>query len=226
MSRSGDGGSGGPGPAPREAGGSLRSLRALGWVVLAAALLTLWLAPLPDGSKLWILMVVAFAGVFTLLEVSRKGKALAAVMVALLALYLGVSLHRAWILLQSDVWISRALAFGMIVLPVLGVWALVREVVFGVRLEELGRRLGAEGGLPEDDLPRRPSGRIVREAADESFARWSEEAQAAPEDWRSWYRLGLAYSASGDTRRARGCMRDAVALSRGGRPRGPARLGG
>lgn len=222
----GSDGAGRPGPTSKEAARSRRSLRALGWVVLAAALLTLWLVPLPDGSKLWILIVVAFAGVFTLLEATRKGKALAAVMVALLALYLGLSLHRAWILLQSDVWISKALAFAMVALPILGVWALVREVVFGIRLEELGRRLGAEGGLPEDDLPRRPSGRIVREAADESFARWSDAAQAAPEDWRSWYRLGLAYSASGDTRRARGCMRDAVAISRGGSPRGPARLDG
>lgn len=215
-----------PEPTPQEAARSRRSLRALGWVVLVAALLTLWLLPLPGASKLWILVVVAFAGVFTLLEASRKGKALAAVMVALLALYLGLALHRAWILLQSDVWISQALSVGMIVLPVLGVWALIREVLFGIRLEELGRRLGAEGGLPEDDLPRRPSGRIIREAADESFARWSAAAQAAPEDWRSWYRLGLAYSASGDTRRARGCMRDAVAISRGRSPRGPARLDG
>lgn len=196
----------------------------LGWVVLAAALLTLLLLPLPSASKVWILVVVAFAGVFTLLEARAQGKALAAIMAALLALYLGLSLQRAWILLSSDVLVSKLFAVGMIVLPVLGVWALVREVVFGSRLEGLGRRLEAEGGLPED-LPRRPSGRIVREAADEDFERWAQEAEAAPGDWRSWYRLGLAYSASGDTARARRCMRDAVALSRGRAPRGPASTG-
>ena len=125
---------------------------------------------------------------------------------------------------RQDVLVSKLLAIGMIVLPVLGVWALVREVVFGSRLEGLGRRLEAEGGLPED-LPRRPSGRIVREAADKDFERWAQEAEAAPGDWRSWYRLGLAYSASGDTARARRCMRDAVALSRGRAPRGPASTG-
>ncbi|PZO70293.1 MAG: hypothetical protein DI634_03305 [Kocuria palustris] len=199
-------------------------LRRLGWVVLAAALLSLLLLPLPSASKVWILVVVAFAGVFTLLEARAKGKALAAIMAALLALYLGLSLQRAWILLSSDVLVSKLFAVGMIVLPVLGVWALVREVVFGSRLEGLGRRLEAEGGLPED-LPRRPSGRIVREAADEDFERWAQEAEAAPGDWRSWYRLGLAYSASGDTARARRCMRDAVALSRGRAPRGPASTG-
>ena len=198
-----------------------RPLRLLGWVVLAAALLSLLLLPLPSASKVWILVVVAFAGVFTLLEVRAKGKALAAIMAALLALYLGLSLQRAWILLGSDVLVSKLLAIGMIILPVIGVWALVREILFGSRLEGLGRRLEAEGGLPED-LPRRPSGRIVREAADRDFQHWAQEAEAAPEDWRSWYRLGLAYSASGDTPRARRCMRDAVALSRGRAPRGPA----
>lgn len=203
---------------------SLSPLRRLGWVVLVAALLSLLLLPLPSASKVWILVVVAFAGVFTLLEARAQGKALAAIMAALLALYLGLSLQRAWILLSSDVLVSKLFAVGMIVLPVLGVWALVREVVFGSRLEGLGRRLEAEGGLPED-LPRRPSGRIVREAADKDFERWAQEAEAAPGDWRSWYRLGLAYSASGDTARARRCMRDAVALSRGRAPRGPASTG-
>ena len=164
-------------------------LRRLGWVVLVAALLSLLLLPLPSASKVWILVVVAFAGVFTLLEARAQGKALAAIMAALLALYLGLSLQRAWILLSSDVLVSKLLAIGMILLPVLGVWALVREVVFGSRLEGLGRRLEAEGGLPED------------------------------------LRLGLAYSASGDTARARRCMRDAVALSRGRAPRGPASTG-
>lgn len=201
-----------------------RPLRLLGWVVLAAALLTLLVLPLPGSSKVWILVVVAFAGVFTLLEARAQGKALAAIMAALLVLYLGLSLQRAWILLSSDVLVSKLLAIGMIILPVIGVWALAREIVFGSRLEGLGRQLEAEGGLPED-LPRRPSGRIVREAADRDFQHWAQEAEAAPQDWRSWYRLGLAYSASGDTPRARRCMRDAVALSRGRDPRGPASTG-
>lgn len=198
------------------------SLRLFGWAVLAAGLVSLWLLPLPAASKVWLLGVLAFAGVFVLLESGAKGKALAAVMAALLALYLGLSLQRAWILLSSDVLISRLLAIGMIILPVLGVWALIREILFGSRLEQLGRRLAEEGGLPQD-LPRRPSGRIVREAADRDFQRWAAEAEQSPQDWRSWYRLGLAYSASGDTPRARRCMRDAVALSRGRTPRGPAR---
>ena len=41
------------------------------------------------------------------------------------------------------------------------------------------------------------------------------EAEAAPEDWRSWFRLSCAYDAAGDRKRARASMRDAVKLFRG-----------
>jgi len=36
--------------------------------------------------------------------------------------------------------------------------------------------------------------------------------EAHPDDWRAWYRLGLAYDASGDRRRARGAVRQAIQL--------------
>jgi Flp pilus assembly protein TadD len=77
----------------------------------------------------------------------------------------------------------------------------------------LGERLAAEGGLPADDLARRPSGRVERAAADEVFARRRAEAEAAPDDWRSWFRLGIAYDDAGDRRRAREAMRRAITLS-------------
>ena len=35
---------------------------------------------------------------------------------------------------------------------------------------------------------------------------------ASPDDWRAWYRLGLAYDASGDRRRAREAVRRAITL--------------
>lgn len=199
--------------APSSGSGGGGSLRLLGWVVLAAGLLTLWLLPLPTTANITVLVIAAFAGVFTLLESTNRGKALAAAMVALLVFYLALSLQRAWILMSAETWLSRFLGAALVIIPVLGMWALVREVLFGVRIEQLGRRLAAEGGLPEDNLPRHPSGRIVREAADAEFPQWQAEVEANPEQWRSWYRLSLAYSASGDTRRARAAMRQAVQLS-------------
>ena len=58
----------------------------------------------------------------------------------------------------------------------------------------------------------------VRAAADAHFDVVRREVEASPEDWGGWYRLGLAYSASGDSRRARGAMRTAIALHRGADP--------
>ena len=193
----------------------MNSLRVWGWGLLAAGLLTLWVLPIPGGSKLWILAVVVFAAMFTLLESTSRAKLLAAAMVSLLVLYLGLSLHRAVLLLGTEGWIPKALGVALLLLPAVGVWALVREVLFGVRTEQLGRTLADEGGLPADDLPRTPGGRIDREAADERFAVRRAQTEADPGDWRNWYRLSLAYSAAGDRSRARSAMRDAVALSRG-----------
>lgn len=193
----------------------MSSMRAWGWALLAAGALTLWLLPIPDGSKLWILAVLVFAGVFTLLESPSRAKILAAAMVALLVVYLGLSLHRAVLLLGTDGWIAKGFGLALLVLPAVGVWALVREVLFGVRTEQLGRALEAEGGLPADDLPRTPGGRIVREAADERFHVHRAQTEEQPGDWRNWYRLSLAYADAGDRRRARSAMREAVALSRG-----------
>jgi hypothetical protein len=107
---------------------------------------------------------------------------------------------------------------GVLLLPVVGVVLLWHEVRFGRATERLGRRLAEEGGLPQDDeLPRLPSGRVDRAAADAVFERRAAEAEAAPHDWRVWYRLGLAYGDAGDTGRGRRAMRRAIALEEGER---------
>ena len=100
----------------------------------------------------------------------------------------------------------------MLALPLLAGWLVWREVGFGIATQAMGRALDAEGGLPVDDLPRRPSGRVERPAADAAFAVRQAEALAAPGDWRARYRLGLAYDDAGDRRRAREAMRRAITL--------------
>ncbi|MDP9883534.1 tetratricopeptide (TPR) repeat protein [Sinomonas atrocyanea] len=132
----------------------------------------------------------------------------------LLVFYLIVTFDRARILLLDPGPVAKAIGAGYLVLPIVGAWALLRELAFGTRLERMGRELEAEGGLPEDTLPRTAGGRIVRSAADAEFAQYRHEAEAAPEDWRSWYRLGLAYDAAGDRKQARAAMRQAIALHR------------
>jgi len=119
-----------------------------------------------------------------------------------------------------------AVAFGLalLVFPVVGLAAVGAEIRFGLRSARLAGRLADEGGLPPDELPRTPSGRVVRAAADADFDRWRVDVTASPADWRVWYRLALAYDAAGDRRRARGATRQAIALARPpGSPRGPRR---
>lgn len=145
---------------------------------------------------------------------ANKAKIGVAAVTILLAFYLIVTFDRARILLMDPEPVAKAIGAAYLVLPIVGAWALARELSFGARLERMGRELEAEGGLPEDNLPRTPGGRIVRSAADAEFGQYRTEAEAAPQDWRSWYRLGLAYDASGDRKQARAAMRRAITLHR------------
>ncbi|MFQ4148457.1 hypothetical protein AAGW05_07130 [Arthrobacter sp. LAPM80] len=125
-----------------------------------------------------------------------------------------VMVQRAVLLLGDPDWIAKLLGAAYLLIPLVAAWALVSELAFGARTEQMAKVLEAEGGLPVDNLPRTPAGRIIREAADAEFEKYKVEAQAAPQDWRSWFRLSCAYDAAGDRKRARKAMRDAVSLFR------------
>ncbi|MFM9876586.1 MAG: hypothetical protein ACKVOG_01880 [Rhodoglobus sp.] len=138
----------------------------------------------------------------------------AIIMAALLGLYLVFVFQYALLLIGSQNGLAIALGVALIVLPVVGAWALVSEIVFVIRGQRLVRRLREQGGLPVDDLPRLPSGRIDPAAADLEFPRYREDVETHPESWEAWLRLGLAYDASGDRSRARWATRAAIRLSR------------
>ena len=133
----------------------------------------------------------------------------------LLAFWLVVALQRSVLLLTDPDPVAKALGVAYLLLPLIGAWALVRELSFGAQTERMASTLHGEGGLPVDDLPRTPAGRIVRAAADAQFPAYQEEAEANPGDWRSWFRLSCAYDAAGDRTRARRAMRHAAKLFRG-----------
>ena len=103
----------------------------------------------------------------------------------------------------------------MLILPVIGVWFLWKNTQFVRRANALAAELDAEGGLPVDELQRTPGGRIDRDSADEVFAKRRAETEAAPDDWRSWFRLAVAYHDARDTPRARKAMQRAIALHDG-----------
>lgn len=148
---------------------------------------------------------------------ARTGtKIFAFLIAAVLALYFVFSLGMAWTLLGSGDVVNVLLGLGMVVLPLLGAWLIVRELLFGLQAERLLGMMEAEGELPADTLPKRPSGAPERAAADADFPRWKEAVERAPEDWRHWYRLALAYRASGDGGRARAAVREAIRRERAG----------
>lgn len=118
---------------------------------------------------------------------------------------------RGVLLIKVGTPVSVVLGLAVLVIPFIGAYLVWREIQFGRQTELLARELEAAGGLPVDDLPRRPSGRVDRAAADEAFGRYKAEAEAAPDDWRVWFRLSTAYDAAGDRKRAREAMRTAIA---------------
>ncbi|MCQ2001938.1 hypothetical protein [Arthrobacter zhaoxinii] len=151
-----------------------------------------------------------FTGLF-----ANRAKLGVALVTLLLFFYLAVSAQRGWVLLTSPELSAKLMGAAYLVLPVVGAWALIRELMFGARTEQMARILATEGRLPVDDLPRTPAGRIVREAADAQFPRYKAETEAEPQDWRSWFRLSCAYDAAGDRTRARRTMRQAGRLFAG-----------
>ena len=97
------------------------------------------------------------------------------------------------------------------ILPFIGLWVLVATLRAGLAHQRLGRIMRDEGlELDVSALPRMPSGRIQRDAADALFATVRAELEADPDNWRRWYRLARAYDYAGDRPRARETMKKAV----------------
>ncbi len=112
---------------------------------------------------------------------------------------------------------GRAAAVGLglalLILPGIGLWAMIATLRAGFAHQRLARLI-AEDGLELDAsaLPRRASGRIERAAADALFDTVRTELDSDPDDWRRWYRLARAYDYAGDRRRAREAMKTALEL--------------
>lgn len=128
---------------------------------------------------------------------------------AALAVYFGLIGYRGFYLLLQDRWPLEVLGAAVLVMPLIGIWALVAELRFGRAAQRLTDELGPNtDGLA---IPRRPSGRVDRAAADEVFTRQRAVVEHDPHDWRGWYRLAEAYDIAGDRKRARESMRTAIA---------------
>jgi len=105
------------------------------------------------------------------------------------------------------------LGAAVLILPVIGIWVMVATLKAGLAHQRLGRMAREEGmDLDVSALPRMPSGRINRDAADALFDTVREELESDPDNWRRWYRLARAYDYAGDRSRAREAMKKAVQM--------------
>jgi cytochrome c-type biogenesis protein CcmH/NrfG len=138
-----------------------------------------------------------------------------AITAAVLVFYFVLVGSRGIMLIQTGTLLTVTFGVAVLILPVIGVWFLWKNTQFVRKANQLAAELDAEGGLPVDELQRTPSGRIDRDSADEVFAKRKAETEESPNDWRSWFRLAIAYHDARDTPRARKAMQRAIALHEG-----------
>ncbi|MFF3207310.1 hypothetical protein [Streptomyces sp. NPDC002962] len=138
-----------------------------------------------------------------------------AVTAAVLVFYFALVGSRGVMLIQAGTLLTVTFGVAVLILPVIGVWFLWKNTQFVRRANALAAELDAEGGLPVDELKRTASGRVDRDSADEVFDRRKAETEAAPDDWRTWFRLAVAYHDARDTPRARKAMQRAISLHDG-----------
>ena len=140
---------------------------------------------------------------------TRIGVALIA---AALVLYFVLMGQKAVLFITSGDAVGIGMGIALIVLPLIGAWALYREVRFGMQSEKLGTRLDAEGGMPTAESELTPSGRIAKADAEPMIQRYTAAAEQA-DDWRSYYRLGVVQDAAGRRKDARASIRAAISLA-------------
>ncbi len=136
-----------------------------------------------------------------------------ALMCGVLLFYLALLGRTAVLMIGSGRAVAVALGAALLILPGIGLWAMLATLRAGFAHQKLARLAAADGlELDVSALPRRPSGRIERDAADALFDTVRAELDSDPNDWRRWYRLARAYDYAGDRRRAREAMKQAVEL--------------
>lgn len=147
------------------------------------------------------------------------GKIGAAFTVLVMLLVSGAMVTTALSLLATGELVQVGVGIGVLLLVVVGVALVAGEVRLGAASARLARQLEDEGALPYDPpgITRLASGRLEKADADAVFAQRQAEVEAAPEDWRAWWRLAAAYGEARDPRRGRRAMRTAVSLERGSR---------
>ena len=144
---------------------------------------------------------------------AARTQLLIAFMCLALLLYVVLLGRIAVLLIGSGQVAAVGLGVALLILPAIGLWAMIATLRAGFAHQKLTRLIVEDGmELDVSTLPRRPSGRIQQQAADALFDTVRIELRSEPDDWRRWYRLARAYDYAGDRGRARKAMKKAVEL--------------
>jgi hypothetical protein len=138
-------------------------------------------------------------------------------MLALTLFYVLTLFGRGVILIQDPSLIAKAMGLGILVLPLFALWGLFMEVRFGLRSQQLAKRL-VTMEIPGLDLELRASGRATKESATRELDRIKKLAAADSASWTTAFLLGEAYAAAGDRRNARSAIRRAILLADDSKP--------
>ncbi len=138
-----------------------------------------------------------------------------AFMCVALLVYIVLLGRSAVLMITSGRAVAVVLGVALLIMPAIGLWAMIATLRAGFTHQKLARLVADDGmELDVSALPRRPSGRIERDAADALFDAVRAELDSDPDDWRRWYRLARAYDYAGDRGRAREAMKTALELHR------------
>ena len=142
-----------------------------------------------------------------------SAKLSAVVMAALVLMYVALLGQKGYLFLLEANPVAKVIGGSILVIPVVGAWAIYRELRFGLAIEKLGKLLENEGNWPRFRFGVLPSGRANKAEALQEFQEYKDAALADEDNWRKWFALGLIYDACGDRKRARSAMRQAIERS-------------
>ncbi len=142
-----------------------------------------------------------------------RARPVAFLLAVVLVFYLFIAMAYGVAFLSAGTPVGIGLGFAVLILPLIGVWVLVRELQFGRAVERMGRELDPQVAAAIErflaDVDSDHSDR--RETADAEFERVRRDLadQGGGDSWADWYRLAVIYDQAGDRSRARECMRHA-----------------
>lgn len=135
-------------------------------------------------------------------------------MTMLTVMYFALLTNTGLALLAQSSMVAKVMGSFIFVLPAVALWGVITEMVFGFRTEAMAKQVESEGRWPNLNFETHPSGRPVKASALKVFEVIKSESEANPDDWHSWFNLGLSYDSCSDRKRARACMRKALRMKK------------